>query len=203
MNVNFRFFFQSWAKATETVSKGYYDILLTTTSSETHSLSQPTKAIFSQSFCHYQLKELFLQSTKLSDLQDRRVAYLQKIYLGKELTEHLNNPENKIVTTEIDNKYQSHPSLLFQFLLNKSTDNIVLPLDLAEFYLQKNGEVKKKVERGYCTPLLPWYIGVSSINPKREQELIRILDRGLKKLKSNGRYEEIMNKYFSNSEIKN
>lgn len=196
MNVSFRFFYQNWTKATETVQKGYYDLLLSSTNPIALSLKQPQKPLLHQSLCSYQLQSSPPISRNLADLKDLRIAYLQGSHLGKELTEHLNDPKNNISVTQIDNQYQSLPSLLFQFLLNKSTDSIVLSRDLANFYFEVNHDVKNKVRLGYCTQPQPWYVGISTSDPKRSEELIRILDRGMKKLKANGRYEEIIKKYF-------
>ena len=111
MNVGFRFFYQDWTKATATVQKGYYDILLTSTNPMALALNQPESPLSHQSWCSYQRDSSEIVRQNLTDLKDLRIAYLKGSHLGTELTAHLNDPVNNLSITLVDNQFQSLPSL--------------------------------------------------------------------------------------------
>ena len=197
-NINSTMTFEPWLRAIKNVKDGTYDGLLTPAQSEEKDLIRHKISLASQRFCFYAKKSDKLVLNNLQDFKNKFIAFTKGNNLGSEFMDFINSKENNVKLSKIISNNSEFAPRVFKFLLKRNIDAIAITEDFGDYYLGKNPEIKQLVEKQYCTKEEFLHVGLSPKNIPRSRVIATHIDIGLKKIKENGTYNKILNKYFLN-----
>lgn len=187
---------EPWLRAVYNVKNGTYDGLLTPAQSEEKILLRHTIPLASQRFCFYKKKSTDFILNELHDFNNKRIAYVKGNNLGKEFMSYIQNKKNNIKINELISNNSEFAPRIFSFLLKERADAVAITEDMGDYYLGLHKDMKKLVKKSFCTQKELLHVGLNPTNLKRSKEISAILDKGLTKIKKNGTYDKILEKYF-------
>ncbi|NQY93572.1 MAG: transporter substrate-binding domain-containing protein [Campylobacteraceae bacterium] len=188
--------FQPWLRAIKNVNDGSYDGLLTPAQSEETQLLRHKTALASQRFCFYAKKKDLLLLEKLEDFKNKTIAFTKGNNLGNAFMTYIQDKRNKVRLTQLVSNNEEFAPRIFRFLLKRRIDAIAITEDFGDYYLGLYPKIKKQVEKKFCTKKELLHVGLSPSNKERSEEIAKLIDLGLEKIKENGTYDKILNKYF-------
>lgn len=188
--------FEPWLRAVNDVETNKRDGLLTVAVSEQQHLPRHQEPLATQRFCFYTLNREKIQLNYLSDFRRKTIAFVKGNDLGREFMKYISDKNNGVTLHMIAPGTEEFAPRIFQFLRSGRVQGVAITEDMGDYYLGNNPEVKKQVRKGFCSPSEFLHIGLSPKNPARTRQVGRLIDSGLKKIKANGIYYNILRNYF-------
>lgn len=198
VNVESQMTFRPWLRAIKVVRQGTYDALLTPSQSEETDLIRHKIPLATQRFCFYTKNTKSIKLKRLYDFQNRSIAFTKGNNLGNDFMRFISHKPNKVDVTTIVSSNEEFAPRIFSILLKERVDAIAITEDFADYYLGINPSIKKDVRKQYCTEEENLHIGLSAVDKRRSLIIAKYIDKGLIKIKKNGEYYRILNKYFLN-----
>jgi len=187
--------FEPWLRAIKLVKRGKYDGLMTPAKSEEPELLRHKTPLATQRFCFYQPighKNAFID---LASFRNHSIAFVNGNDLGSEFMSFIGASANNVKVHELTTGLGEFAPRAFRFLMQGRVDAIAITEDMGDFYLGEHKEVKRLLQKSYCTDSEDLHVGLSPVNKERSAELGNMIDKGLKKIKGNGIYQKIMERY--------
>ena len=195
-NIESSMTFEPWLRAIVNVKNGTYDGLLTPAQSEEKDLLRHKISLAGQRFCFYTKKSNNITLNNLQDFNNKSIAFTKGNNLGSTFMNFIKDKKNSITLTQLVSNNSEFAPRVFRFLLARNVSAIAITEDFGNHYLGQNPDIKKLVEKKYCTKEEPLHIGLSPNNIHRSKVIATYIDIGLKKIKEDGTYDKILNKYF-------
>ncbi len=188
--------FEPWLRAIRNVKDGTYDGLLTPAQSEEKDLIRHKIPLASQRFCFYTKKSNNLTLNNLQDFNNKSIAFTKGNNLGDSFMNFIKDKKNSVTLTQLVSNNSEFAPRIFKFLLTRDVSAIAITEDFGNYYLGQNPDIKKLVEKKYCTKEELLHVGLSPNSIHRSKVIATYIDIGLKKIKEDGTYDKILNKYF-------
>jgi len=184
--------FQPWLRAVKNVNNGSFDGLLTPAKSEEKQLLRHNIVLASQRFCFYVKKSNNITLNTLFDFNFKSIAFVKGNHLGNEFMNYIEDKNNKVFVNKLLSNNNEFAPRVFSFLLKQRVDAIAITEDMGDFYLGHHPDINQLVKKSYCTQKESLHVGLNPTNTKRSEEISKILDSGILKIKENGTYDKIL-----------
>jgi len=134
---------------------------------------------------NYMLVPRGSQIHSLADLKGKTVAVLQASTSDFAISDYLGKNYEGL-------KRYRHTTTAFMEVKNGKVDAAVGDSGIVMYYIKKNPEVNLSIVKGNNFPKEYYGMAVR----KGDQELLQLINDGLKKVRENGKYEQIYEKWF-------
>lgn len=181
-----------WSRGLDMVRRGKIDGLLGPTVEGFPEFHYGKESIGHQEYCFYTNQDSNWTYQKPEDLFGQKIAYLKESGLGS-LEDFFSKNKTKIETHEfvLGNDVIKTE---FQFLAKKRCDAIIITSDVVKYEIGRKF-IPDQFRAAGCLGKETLAVGFSKVNLARSQRISKILDKGLRKIKSNGEYDKIFKKY--------
>lgn len=181
-----------WSRGLDMVRRGKIDGMLGPTIEGFPEYHFGDEIIGHQEYCFYTNRDSDWTYNKPEDLFGQKIAYLKESGLGS-LEDFFTKNKTKIKTHEfvLGNDIIKTE---FQFLEKKRCDAVILTSDAVQYAIGRK-IIPDQFRSAGCLGKETLAIGFSKVNLARSKKLSKMLDEGLRKIKSNGEYDKILKKY--------
>ncbi len=187
-----RYVTTSWEDALEGTRSGMYDGAIGAAKDEAPDFVYPEQEIGRSGNDLFVPKDSTWTYQGTTSLKGKRLGVIRNYYYGEILSEYL---ENAVEGVDIIYALSAQPLREnLERLINGQIDVLVDDYNVAVYTARDMGLEKKIRQAGAVGDWDPVYIAFSPNNP-RARVYARMLDEGVRKLRSSGRLKEIMQKY--------
>lgn len=190
--VPFSISYQPWLRALKAVENGEFDGLLTPTLKGYPQFIFHNEAVGYQDYCFYTRNDSDWNYHQYADLLGKRLGFLKDSGFG-ELDSYLKQHSDQITVQQFPGG-KGYTSKIFDFLERGRADVIVMTSDVYQFSL-KTGAINDSFRSAGCLDHERLAVGLSPKNSPRSQEIARVLDKGILKLRENGELQKILLRY--------